>query len=284
MKVTKCIIPIAGKGTRRLPITKTISKEMFPILNEPTILLQVKECLQSGIEEIIFVVNKDNYDLVKSFFSENKELEEFLEGNSKKELLTDLNEIIAKIKFHYVFQDENIRGTAGAIYAAREYIKDEYFGVLFGDDLYDSEEPVLSQVIKSAEKYNCSVIGVSEVEEELKNYYYLVKYKEDNILDSFAKNAEEKENASNHKMLGRMVLHSAFLDKVLESQIHDDNEYFIPDVLELLNEEIRTVKCSGIYYNIGNLLGFVKANIAYGLKNDKIKEDLLDFIKNQIDK
>ena len=70
MKVTKCVIPIAGKGTRRLPITKTISKEMFPILNEPTILLQVKECLKSGIEEIIFVVNKDNYDLVKNFFSE----------------------------------------------------------------------------------------------------------------------------------------------------------------------------------------------------------------------
>lgn len=284
MKVTKCIIPIAGKGTRRLPITKTVSKEMFPILNEPTILLQVKECLKSGIEEIIFVVNKDNYNLVKSFFTENKELEEFLEGNSKKELLNDLNEIINKIKFHYVFQDENIRGTAGAIYAAKEFIKNEYFGVLFGDDLYDSEEPVLNQVIKSAEKYNCSVIGVSEVEEEHKNYYYLVKYKKDNILDSFARRDEEKVGASNHMMLGRMVLNSNFLDKVLESKIHDDNEYFIPDVLELLNEEIRTVKCNGIYYNIGNLLGFIKANIAYGLKNDKIKEDLLDFIKNQIDK
>lgn len=284
MKVTKCVIPIAGKGTRRLPITKTISKEMFPILNEPTILLQVKECLKSGIDEIIFVVNKDNYDLIKSFFSENKELEEFLEGSSKKELLSELKEIITKIKFHYVFQDENIRGTAGAIYAAREFIKDEYFGVLFGDDLYDSEVPVLKQVIDEVEKYNCSIIGVSEVEEELKNYYYLVKYKEDNILDYFARTKEEKENASNHKMLGRMVLYSSFIDKVLESKKYDDNEYFIPDVLELLNEEIRTAKCNGIYYNIGNLLGFIKANIAYGLKNDTIKEDLLDFIKNQIDK
>ncbi len=284
MKVKKCIIPIAGKGTRRLPITKTVSKEMFPILNEPTILLLVKECLKSGIEEIIFVVNKDNYKLLKSFFSENKELEKFLEGNNKKELLSELNEIITKIKFRYVFQNENIRGTAGAIFASRRYIKNEYFAVLFGDDLYDSEEPVLSQVIKEAEKYNCSVIGVSEVEEELKNYYYLVKYKKDNILDYFVRNNNEKEQASNHKMLGRMVLNSTFFDKVLESQKHDDNEYFIPDVLELLNEEIRTLKCNGIYYNIGNILGFIKANIAYGLKNDKIKEDLLDFIKNQIDR
>ena len=107
MTVKKCIIPIAGKGTRFLPITKTVSKEMLPIVNEPTILLLVKECFKSGIEEIIFVVGEHNYNLVKNFFSKNEELELFLGNDKKKELLNDVNEIINNMKFHYVFQDEN---------------------------------------------------------------------------------------------------------------------------------------------------------------------------------
>lgn len=284
MKVRKCIIPIAGKGTRRLPVTKTVSKEMLPILNEPTIMLLVKECLESGIEEIIFVVNKDNHIMIKDFFTKNNELEEFLNNSSKKELLNDLNKIIDNIKFHYVIQDENIRGTSGAIYAAREYIKDEYFGVIFGDDLVDSKTPYLKELIEECEKYNCNVIGVREVDEIHKNYYYVIKYKEDNIMESFAKTREEKELASNHMMLGRLVLNSTIFDKLLETQPHDDNEYFLPDALEVLNEEIRCVKCNGEYYNIGNIAGFIKANIAYGLKNDKIKVDIENFVKEKISK
>lgn len=284
MKVKKCIIPIAGRGTRRLPVTKTVSKEMLPILNEPTIMLLVKECLESDIEEIIFVVNKDNHNMIKDFFTKNNELEEFINNSSKKNLLNDLNKIIDNIKFHYVIQDENIRGTSGAIYAAKEYINDEYFGVIFGDDLVDSDTPYLKELINECEKYNSNVIGVREVDEIHKNYYYVIKYKENNIMESFAKTKEEKEIASNHMMLGRLVLNSTIFDRLLETIPHDDNEYFLPDALEILDEEIRCVICNGEYYNIGNIAGFIKANLAYGLKNDKIKVDIENFVKEKISK
>lgn len=280
MTVKKCIIPIAGKGTRFLPITKTISKEMLPIVNEPTILLLVKECFYSGIEEIIFVVGEHNHNLVKNFFSKNEELEAFLGNDKKKELLNDVNEILSKMKFHYVFQDENIRGTAGALYAAKDYINDEYFGVMFGDDLIDSEVPVLKQLIQEHELYNCNVIGVGEVPEELIPNYGIVKYIKDNIVCEFVEKPRIEDAPSNHALQGRLVLSSTILNNVLNSEKHDNNEYYIPEVLMNSNEELRAKKYDGKYYDIGSHLGYIKANIAYGLKKDKIKEDLLDFIKN----
>ena len=103
-------------------------------------------------------------------------------------------------------------------------------------------------------------------------------------MDSFVKNNDEKNKVSNDMMLGRLVLSSKIFDKLLETPYHNDFEYYLPDALMILNEEIRTVKCNGEYYNTGNVLGFIKANIAYGLKDDKIKEELLEFIKNLISK
>jgi len=280
MTVKKCIIPIAGKGTRFLPITKTVSKEMLPIVNEPTILLLVKECFKSGIEEIIFVVGEHNHNLVKNFFSKNEELEAFLGDDKKKELLNDINEIISKMKFHYVFQDENIRGTAGAIYAAREYIDDEYFGVMFGDDLIDSEIPVLKQLIDEHELHNCNVVGVGEVPRKLIPNYGIVKYEKENIVCEFVEKPKLEEAPSNHALQGRLVLSSTLLDKILLCEKHANNEYYIPEVLMNSNEELRAVKYDGTYYDIGSHVGYIKANIAYGFKNEKIKEELLEFIKN----
>lgn len=283
MKIKKCIIPIAGRGTRRLPITKTVSKEMLPVLNKPNIMLLVEECLLSGIEEIIFVVNKRNYHLIQDFFTQNFELKEFLKNSSQRDLLNDLDNIIKNVKFNFVYQDENIRGTAGAIYAARSLIENEFFAVMFGDDLIDSKEPFLKELMIECEKHWCNVIGVKEVEEHHKHYYYLIKYKDNNIMESFAKTNEDKVIASNHMMIGRMVLNSTILDKILDTQCHDENEYYLPDVLEILNEDIRTVKCTKNYYNIGNILGYLKANIAYGLKNDKIRDELLNFMREKVE-
>ena len=280
MKITKCIIPIAGKGTRFLPITKTVSKEMLPIVNEPTILLQVKECYKSGINEIIFVVGEHNYNLIKSFFSPNKDLEEFLKNDKKKELLNDINEIIENVKFHYVFQDENIRGTAGALYSAREYInQDEYFGVIFGDDLFDYDTPCLKQLIIECEKNNCNVAGTGEVKKELIPNYGIVKYKNDNIVETIVEKPKLEDAPSNEAIQGRYILHGTFFDKVLTSEKHDNNEYFLPEVLFNLNEEVRAVKLDGTYYDIGSHVGYIKANIVFGLKKDNIKDELKDFMK-----
>lgn len=280
MKVKKCIIPIAGRGTRFLPITKSVSKEMLPIVNEPTILLQVKECYQSGIEEIIFVVGKHNYELVKSFFSEDNDLMNFLEGDSKKELLAEVEEIRKNMQFHYVFQDELLRGTAGAIYAAKDYIDDEYFGVIYGDDLIDAKVPALKQLIECHEKYNCNVIGVGEVPMELVSNYGVVKYKKDNIVECFVEKPSREEAPSNHALHGRFIIHSSIFANILTAEKHRKNEYYLPEILANMDKELRAQKYIGTYYDIGSHFGYLKANIAYGLKEDSIKEELLKYMKN----
>ena len=279
MKIKKCIIPIAGKGTRFLPITKTVSKEMLPIINDPTILLLAKECLLSGIEEIIFVVGNHNYELVKNFFSENVELNEFLKNDSKKELLNDINEIISKIKIHYVFQDENIRGTAGALYAAKDlFEEDEYFGVMFGDDLFYSDYPALKQLIDEAEENHCNVAGVGEVEKELIPNYGIIRFSHDNVVDGIVEKPAIEEAPSNLAIRGRYILHSTFFANVLKNEKHNNNEYFLPDVLMSLNEPIRAVNIKGNYFDIGSHSGFIEANVFYGLKDNKINEELKKFI------
>lgn len=279
MKIRQCIIPVAGRGTRFLPVTKSISKEMLPIVNNPTILLLVKECYESGIEEIIFVVGKHNYDLIKNFFTPNQSLEEFLGNDTKKESLNVLNNLIANMQFHYVFQDENIRGTAGAIYSARDYIKDEYFGVLFGDDIIDANPPALAQLITEYHNHNCNVMGVHSVPFEKTPNYGVVKYLKDNIVESIIEKPKLEESPSNHIFTGRLILHSTVFDKILNCEKHNNNEYHIVEAMMQMHEEIRTVEYSGDYYDIGSHLGYVKANIAYGLKQENVKEELIEFMK-----
>ena len=275
MKVKKCIIPIAGRGTRFLPITKTVSKEMLPIINEPTILLLVKECYKSGIEEIIFVVSEYNHHLVKNFFSRNIELDEFLGNDEKKKaLLNDVYEIVDNMKFHYVFQDEEKRGTAGAIYAAKDYIKDEFFGIMYGDDLIDAEVPALKQLMDMHEKYHCNVVGVGVVKEELIPNYGIVKYKTDNIVEELVEKPSIEDAPSNHAIQGRFILSSEVFDKFNEIVKHENNEYYIPDLLMKLDDDIRSVEYVGDYYDIGSHAGYVLANLMYGMKNEKIKNEI----------
>lgn len=282
MSIKKCIIPVAGRGTRFLPATKSVSKEMLPILSKPTILLLVQECYRSGIQEIIFVVGKHNYHLLQNFFTNNQELNEFLGNDPKRELLNELEEIIANVKFQYVYQDENIRGTAGAIYAARNFIDNEYFGVMYGDDLIKANQPVLKQLILEHEKNNCNVIGVGEVPFAKVSNYGVVAYKEDNIVSGIIEKPKLEEAPSNHVLQGRLILNSTIFDKILTSPKHNNNEYYLPEALMSLNEEVRAVKYQGNYYDIGNKLGYLKANIAYGLEDNTINQELKEYLKGII--
>ena len=279
MSVKKCVIPIAGKGTRFLPITKTISKEMLTIVNKPSILLQVIECYKSGIEEVIFVLSRYNYHLVKSFFTVDQELNDYLDDDKIIALLNELNEVIDNVKFHYVLQDESLRGTAGAIYAARDYIKDESFGVIFGDDLIKGDVPALSELIKINEEFSCNVVGVGEVSRDVISNYGVVKYKDGNIVDTLVEKPTSLfDDLSNHAIQGRYVISSDVFDYILNSPKHKNSEVYIGDVLLNMSQDIRTCLLSGDYYDIGSHFGFIKANIAYGLSCDYLRDKLLEYI------
>lgn len=280
MEITKCIIPVAGKGTRFLPATKAISKEMLPIIDKPIILMQVIEAYKSGIKEIIFIVGKHNELLLKKLFSIDNELIEFLGDDlSKLALLDEIHEIINNVTFHYVYQDESIRGTSGALYAAKEYInKDEYFGVIYGDDVIDASIPALKQLIEENKLNNCNALAITQVPYEETYKYGIVKYKKDNIIDTFIEKPKIEEAPSRHASIGRYIIHGTIFDYLLKTPKHKNNEYYLVDAINILPEDTRTVNIDGTYYDVGSKIGFIKANINYGLKREEIKEGLQEYI------
>ncbi len=284
MKIRKCIIPIAGRGTRFLPITKAVSKEMLPILNKPSIYYQVKECIDSGIEEIIFVVGHHNESLVKKFFSKDHDLDEFLDNDYKKEMIKEIDDILSKVDIKYAVQDERYRGSAGSVYAAKEYIdKDEYFAVMFGDDLVMYDNPPLKELIEYHNICNTNVLGIGDIPDNLITKYGLIKYKKDNIVDSFVNVSNIEDAPSKESLLGRLIVHSTVFDKILSGEKVKNKEYGLPRILLSLDEDLRTYKFSGNYYDIGSVEGFIKANIMFGIKNKIIsKETIKSLLEKEV--
>lgn len=263
--IKKCVIPIAGKGTRLLPITKVISKEMMPILNVPTIYLQVKEAYLSGIREIIFVVNKNNYELIKKFFTLDYELNEFLENDNKLEFISELNEIIDNTIFHYVFQDENLRGSAGAVYAAKEYLdENEFFGVIFGDDLIISDKPPLKDLIDINEKYNTQVMGINEVGEDKLFITSMCKYDNDNNLEDFI--PYNNESSFKETLCGRLIINENVLKNIDDIRKDHKKEGALHRLMMTSHDKIKVCKINGNYFDIGSVKGYLNANIEFGKK------------------
>lgn len=279
MKIKKCIITAAGYGTRMLPITKTIGKEMLPIVDIPAIFYQVKEAYLSGIKEIIFIVRKENKPLIKNFFSYNNKLVELIKNDSSKlSLLNELHEIIENVKFHYVIEKE--KGSYGAVYSARKLLHNEYFAIMFSDDIIDNEIPLLKQLIIEHERTNNMVIAC-------KNYFYddlpnygAIKYVKENIIDCLQYKNEVKENDADI-IHGRFIVHTKIFD-IKNKLIYHNNELQLPNAILLFKGEVRALKYIGEYFNIGSKLGFIKANIHFGLINKDFGNDLNNYIKKQM--
>ena len=166
-QINEAIIIVGGMGTRLLPYTKTVSKEMMPIFDVPSIYLLVKEAYLSGIKKIIFVVTKKNKYLIKNFFTHDNYLNNFIKGKEDKEsLLEELNEILNNMTFKYVYQQ--VRGTYGALYSARKLIKNNNFVVMYGDDIMDSNIPLTKQLINSFNQEQKMYITVKKLKYQLK--------------------------------------------------------------------------------------------------------------------
>ena len=263
--IKKCVIPIAGKGTRFLPITKVISKEMLPILNVPTIYLQVKEAYLSGIREIIFVVNKNNYELIKKFFTLDYELNEFLENDNKLDFILELNEIITNTKFHCVFQDENLRGSAGAVYAAKDYLdENEFFGVIFGDDLIISNKPPLKELMEISLKYNSQVVGINEVGEDKLLVTSMCKYDSENNLEDFI--PYNKDFSYKETLCGRLIVNKNVLENIDNIKKDHKREGALHRLMMTSCDKIKVCKINGSYFDIGSVKGYLNANIEFGKK------------------
>lgn len=273
--IDEAVILLGGMGTRLLPYTKTVPKEMLPIYDVPNIFLIVEEAYKSGIKKIIFVVTEHNINFIKSFFSKDNYLEEFLKDKpDKKILLERINKVIDNMEFNYVYQE--LLGTYGALYSARNNIKNDNFIVMFGDDLIDSKESLTKQLIDSYNENNKMQIAVYEYKDNLPNVGIVEVDDNNNLIDL----VPSKTTNSRLVLHGRMLLNKkvfAIKDKVKKQ---NNNEYYLPYALLNFND-VYVYKYKGNYFNIGEKIGYIKASIYYALKDNNEKESLLKFI-NQI--
>lgn len=282
-KIKKAIIPAAGLGTRFLPATKAMPKEMLPILDKPTIQYIVEEAARAGIEDIIIVTGRHKR-AIEDHFDSQKELEMVLKEKGKSELLEKVQYSTELANIFYVRQKEQ-KGLGHAISSARQFIGNEPFAVLLGDDIVESEVPAVKQLIDVYEETGHSVIGVQEVPEADTHRY--------GIIDPLTKNGRQYEvkkfvekpaqgtAPSNLAIMGRYVLTAEIFDYLKTQKEGAGNEIQLTDAIERMNNDnqVYAYDFEGERYDVGEKLGFVKTTIEYALKDDSMREELTRFIK-----
>ena len=273
--INEAVILLGGMGTRLLPYTKTVPKEMLPIYNVPMIYLLVKEAYLSGIRKIIFVVTEHNRKIIEDFFSHDKYLDDFLiDKPDKKEALLEVETIINQMQFQYVYQD--LKGTYGALYSAKDFILNDNFVVMYGDDLIDTNPPITSILIENYYKTHKMQVAIQEKDfNDLPNNGVVKLDDEGNLLDLVKK---EMPN-SQAELHGRMLLNKKIFTIKDLLKKHTNDEYYLTYALLYFRGEVMGYKYQGKYFNLGDKLGYIKASIYYAMQDDNVKEKLLKYIK-----
>lgn len=276
--INEAVILLGGMGTRLLPLTKTIPKEMLPIYDVPAIFLLVEEAYLSGIKKIIFVITKYNKKIIENFFSNNDYLNNCLKDRpDKQQLLNRINNVINNMEFKYVYQ--TTKGTYGALYSSKKYIKNDNFIVMYGDDLFDSNKPLTKVLIESYKKKKSMYAIIKEEKiEQLPNGGVVKLDKDNNIIDLVKKDKEH----SSCIILGRMLLNKKIFTVKNKVNLRKDGEYYLTYALLLFPNEVRGLKYNGNYFNLGEKTGYIKASINYAIKNKDEKNNLIKYIKEVI--
>ncbi|WP_294744798.1 UTP--glucose-1-phosphate uridylyltransferase GalU [uncultured Exiguobacterium sp.] len=281
--IKKAIIPAAGLGTRFLPATKAMPKEMLPILDKPTIQYIVEEAAAAGIEDIIIVTGKHKR-AIEDHFDHQYELEAALQASGKTELLEKVCASTNLANIFYVRQKEQ-KGLGHAIWTARQFIGDEPFAVLLGDDIVESETPAIRQLMDAYEETGQSVIGVQEVEPKETHRYGIIDPldKEGRLypVRRFVEKPEPGTAPSNLAIMGRYVLTSDIFDYLENQSEGAGGEIQLTDAIERLNADqaVYAFDFEGNRHDVGEKLGFVKTTIEYAMKDPEMHEELKAFLK-----
>lgn len=285
MKVRKAVIPAAGLGTRMLPATKTIPKEMLPLVDKPVIQYIIEEAVASGIEDILIVTNRAK-SAMDDYFDYHPELEERLLGSGKGHEARIVRESADLANIFYVRQKET-KGLGHAVCRAKRFVGDEPFAVLLGDDVMMSERPVLGQLIAAAEKHECSVVGTQEVDSDKISKYSSLKISrlESNIyrVDDMNEKPTQEEKFSNYAILGRYVLTPDIFEILEKTPPGHGGEIQLTDGLKTLchRRMMCAVDFTGRRYDTGNLKGFLEATIDYALCHEETGKWLREFIRKK---
>lgn len=284
--VRKAIIPAGGYGTRLLPVTKAVPKEMLPVLDRPAIDFAVEECLNSGITDVCIVLSKGKEDIVR-YFDSSPELETALVRANKRELLSSINKYQGKINIYYVVQPE-MRGTGKAIELCREFISKDPFAVLFPDDIiYNPQKPVTKQLIDAYLTTGSSIVGVQDMSAEEAVAYGVMVPSETKGRYTRIKGFIEKPTLDNMPStltsLGRFVLTPDILEYIAKTKPVQNGEIYLPSAIDLMSRELNVYSYTfeGIRYDMGSKFGFLQANIDYALRDSELKEKLKRYISRK---
>ncbi|MFC7371439.1 UTP--glucose-1-phosphate uridylyltransferase GalU [Fictibacillus iocasae] len=277
-KIRKAIIPAAGLGTRFLPATKAMPKEMLPIVDKPTIQYIVEEAVASGIEDIIIVTGKGKR-AIEDHFDHAFELEENLLKKGKVNLLQKVQQSSQLAEIHYIRQKEP-RGLGHAIWCARKFIGDEPFAVLLGDDIVQAEPPCLAQLITQYEKTGSSIIGVQTVPEEQVSRYGIVDPVQTKGplygVNKFIEKPALGEAPSNLAIMGRYILSPEIFRYLEKQEMGAGGEIQLTDAIEQLNEfqRVFAYEFEGRRYDVGEKLGFILTTVEFALRDHDIQDTL----------
>ncbi|EKQ58251.1 MULTISPECIES: UTP--glucose-1-phosphate uridylyltransferase GalU [unclassified Clostridium] len=286
MTVRKAVIPAAGLGTRFLPATKAQPKEMLPIVDKPTIQYIVEEAVASGIEEILVITGR-NKRAIEDHFDKSVELEGELENSKKGELLKLVQNISNMVDIYYTRQKEP-KGLGDAIIHAKNFVGNEPFAVMLGDDIVDNDVPCLKQLINCYDKYKTSVLGVQEVDKSQVSKYGIVKGIEiENKLYKIGDMVEKpkiEESPSNIAILGRYIITPEIFKILEKTKPGKGGEIQLTDALkELAKHEAVYAYCfEGKRYDVGDKLGYLQANIEFTLKRDDLRENFMEYLSKLI--
>ncbi|MDU5508779.1 UTP--glucose-1-phosphate uridylyltransferase GalU [Finegoldia magna] len=287
MKVRKAVIPAAGFGTRMLPASKSVPKEMLPIYDKPTLHHIVKEVVDSGITDILIIISKDKGS-IEDYFDVNFELEYELNKKSS-EISREIHEL-SKMANIYTIRQKKKNGLGDAIKYAESFVGGEPFAILLGDDIIyntSDELPCIKQMADIYEKEETPVLGVQEVSWDDVDKYGIVNgvKTSDRIteVESLVEKPSREEATTNLAILGRYIVTPDIFPILHETKPGKNNEIQLTDALNKLAEKRKMIAYDfiGKRYDVGNKLGFVKATVDFALHDDKIKDELLEFLREK---
>ncbi|MDP4086529.1 MAG: UTP--glucose-1-phosphate uridylyltransferase GalU [Bacillota bacterium] len=282
-KIRKAIIPAAGLGTRFLPATKAMPKEMLPIVDKPTIQYIVEEAIASGIEDIIIVTGKGKRS-IEDHFDNAPELEQNLVEKGKTELLESVRYSTNLADIHYIRQKEP-KGLGHAVWCARNFIGDEPFAVLLGDDIVQSETPCLKQLINVYEETHSSIIGVQQVPDEETHRYGIIAPGLQNgrcyQVESLVEKPKPGAAPSNLAILGRYILTPEIFMLLNQQETGVGGEIQLTDAIQKLNriQRVFAYDFEGKRYDVGEKIGFIKTTIEFALQREDLRKEVMEYLK-----
>lgn len=288
MDITKAIIPAAGLGTRFLPYTKAIPKEMLPLLNKPALQYIIEEGLSSDVKQFYVITSRGKH-AVEDYFDANPCLDQLLKERDKESLLSGMRKILRNAQFTYIRQAEP-QGLGHAISLARHVIGKEYFGVFLPDDIIASKQPGLAQLMRIARQEKASIIAVQEVPHECVSSYGVISIKKQITPNLFqvghlVEKPDKKDAPSNLAVIGRYVLSHKIFQAIDDVSSYATDEIQLTDGITQMmkhNEKVFAYKVQGTRYDIGNPIGWLKATIGFAMQDPHYAPHIRQYI-NEVD-